>query len=149
MIAAVWGVSTVLLVIIQSAEIFSVWGVSLLLTERILFVFSITIPFDIRDMESDRLAGLKTIPLAFGIKRSMQLADLALLLFMLISVLHYIQSPQAYLLPALLLSAGITYFAFHYRKLHELKYYHYAILDGTMLVLGVLVIVSRLVLGLF
>lgn len=34
-----------------------------MLVERFFFVFAITIPFDIRDIEADKQAGLKTIPL--------------------------------------------------------------------------------------
>lgn len=49
-----------------------------LFLERLFFIFAITIPFDIRDLEIDRANGVKTVPAVLGIKRSKILAVLAL-----------------------------------------------------------------------
>ena len=54
------------------------------LISRFLFVFAITIPFDIRDLEYD--AGkLRTIPLFFGEKKSKFLAVFLILICVIIS----------------------------------------------------------------
>lgn len=37
---------------------------------RFLWIFSITIPFDIRDVSKDKILGLKTIPMLLGVKYS-------------------------------------------------------------------------------
>ena len=55
-----------------------------MLLERFLFVFAITIPFDIRDMEIDIKEGLKTIPVIMGKKKAMMIANILLVLFTMI-----------------------------------------------------------------
>lgn len=47
-----------------------------------LFVFAITIPFDIRDMKTDLKSGLQTLPLLLGIKGSIWVALLLLFAFL-------------------------------------------------------------------
>lgn len=42
----------------------------LVLTHRFLFVFAITIPFDIRDVYTDKQSDLKTLPSYYGVKSS-------------------------------------------------------------------------------
>jgi hypothetical protein len=63
LISFVWSASTVFLPIIQSSLTFNKAQVVILLAERFFFVFAITIPFDIRDIDADKQAGIKTIPL--------------------------------------------------------------------------------------
>jgi 4-hydroxybenzoate polyprenyltransferase len=113
-----------------------------MLAERMLFVFAITIPFDIRDMESDKQAHLKTIPNLMGEKKAIQSAVFALLLFAVIGLLHYLKTPLAYILPALLISAGTTYVFITHEKIKKQMYYYYGILDGTIFFQGLMVITS-------
>jgi len=142
LISAIWALSTILLPLIQAEKSFDMVNVVLMLAERMLFVFAITIPFDIRDMESDKDAHLKTIPNLIGEKRSIQLAVLALVLFGVLCLLHYIGTPLAYMLPALLLSAISTYVFLVNERIKGLTYYYYGVLDGTMFFQGLMVIVS-------
>ncbi|MBS1647655.1 MAG: UbiA family prenyltransferase [Bacteroidetes bacterium] len=142
LIAAVWALSTVMLPIIQSEKSFDTQEVMLLLTERMLFVFAITIPFDIRDMEGDIKSNLKTIPIILGEKKSIRLAALSLCLFFALSFFHYYNSPLAYILPALLLSASSTLLFLFHKKIKKRRYYYYSILDGTMFYQGLMVIAS-------
>jgi 4-hydroxybenzoate polyprenyltransferase len=111
-----------------------------MLAERMLFVFAITIPFDIRDMESDKQAHLKTIPNLMGEKKAIQSAVFALLLFAVIGLLHYLKTPLAYIL--LLISAGTTYVFITHEKIKKQMYYYYGILDGTIFFQGLMVITS-------
>ena len=55
---------------------------------RFLFVFLITIPFDIRDIKYDN-NNLKTIPLSLGIQKSKLLSIFTLLLICLISIVQF------------------------------------------------------------
>jgi 4-hydroxybenzoate polyprenyltransferase len=142
LISTVWALSTVLLPVIQSERSFDSINILLMLTERVLFVFAITIPFDIRDIESDKNAGLKTIPLLIGEKKAIQLATTSLILFILLCVAHYIKTPLLYTLPALIISAVTTLFFIVNEKLKKTVYYHYGILDGTMFFQGLMVIIS-------
>ena len=68
LISFVWAASTIFLPIIQSAAQFNKEHVLIMFIERFLFVFAITIPFDIRDMRVDAKENLKTIPILIGKK---------------------------------------------------------------------------------
>jgi 4-hydroxybenzoate polyprenyltransferase len=56
---------------------FSIW---LQFPERLLFLFAITIPFDIRDLDLDREMPVKTLPAYLGIRQSIRLALVVLVL---------------------------------------------------------------------
>jgi 4-hydroxybenzoate polyprenyltransferase len=45
-----------------------------LLAERIFFILAITIPFDVRDIESDNAEGLRTLPVYFGSKSALNIS---------------------------------------------------------------------------
>ncbi|PHN05246.1 hypothetical protein CRP01_17155 [Flavilitoribacter nigricans DSM 23189 = NBRC 102662] len=51
-----------------------------LFLERIFFIFAITLPFDIRDLEIDRANHVQTIPAVLGVRRSKILAIVALVI---------------------------------------------------------------------
>jgi len=142
LISAVWALSTILLPVIQAERHFDFLNILWMLIERMLFVFAITIPFDIRDMQSDEHAHLKTIPNLIGEKRAIRLAVFALLLFAILCVAHYVKTPLVYTLPALLLSAITTYVYITKEKIKKLTYYYYGVLDGTMFFQGLMVVAS-------
>jgi 4-hydroxybenzoate polyprenyltransferase len=142
LISSIWALSTVLLPVIQSNESFDTTNILLMLAERILFVFAITIPFDIRDIESDKNAGLKTIPLLIGERKATQLAMFSLVLFMLLCLIHYIKTPLVYTLLALIISAATTFVFLVNDKIKKTAYYYYGVLDGTMFFQGLMVVVS-------
>jgi len=64
-----------------------------------LFVFSITVPFDIRDIDYDT-QNIVTIPLFFGVRRSKKIAIFSLLICGIISFFLYIK--MALIMPHLL-----------------------------------------------
>ena len=86
-IALVWSNTTVLLLILENKIIIS-YNEVLHLVARFFFVFAITIPFDIKDLEYDN-KNIITIPLFFGIRRSKLIASFFLFLSILIAVYQY------------------------------------------------------------
>jgi 4-hydroxybenzoate polyprenyltransferase len=139
LISFVWSASTILLPIIQSGKIHNKENIIAMLVERFLFVFAITIPFDIRDMKTDAKQGLKTIPLLIGKQRALIVSNIVLLLFTIVCRLHYKHTSLTWLNDAFLLSAVSTFFFINNKKLQSKELYHYGILDGTMLLQGLLV----------
>lgn len=139
LISMVWAATTILLPIIQSGQTFSKWHIIAMLVERFIFVFAITIPFDIRDMKSDKNTGLQTIPLIIGEKRAMQVANIYILLFLILCFFHYNNTNLAFTLPAFFISALTTLLFLNSKKIKKTTHYHYFILDGTMLLQGALV----------
>ncbi len=140
LIAIVWSASTILLPIVQSGVTFGKVHIAIMLTERFFFLLAITIPFDIRDLEADRHSGLKTIPLLLNEKGAMYLSYLSLLLFILISAMHYLSHNDWDLMSAMGISTITTFIFLKSEKIRKLTFYHYGILDGTMLLQGLLVL---------
>tara|TARA_B100001250_G_scaffold71782_1_gene58110 strand:+ start:15009 stop:15839 length:831 start_codon:yes stop_codon:yes gene_type:complete len=89
-ISFVWAISTMLCLVIEN-DIIITKNIIFHLSSRFLFVFAITIPFDIRDLKHD-IGQLKTIPLFFGEKKSKWLANFGLLICGIIAVLQRLQN---------------------------------------------------------
>ena len=88
-ISLVWAVSTMLLLVFENNITISqniIWQ----LVSRFLFVFAITIPFDIRDIKYDS-QNVITIPLFFGLKKAKIIAFFALFICGIISFFQYLE----------------------------------------------------------
>ncbi len=96
LISFCWTVATAYLPFILHEGLKSGTEIYFLSLERFLFIFAITIPFDIRDINQDRQNGLITIPGAIGIKRAMILSAVTLILYILISDYNYGAGPLLY-----------------------------------------------------
>ncbi len=139
-IAAVWATSTVLLPVVQTPESIDHSQVVYLLLSRFFFVLAITIPFDIRDMEPDRSQQLKTIPILLGEKQSLRLSYLFLVIFGTISAIQYIPQKKWLFLGSMCVSGITTFLFLKLRYFRKFQFYHYGILDGTMLLQGLLIL---------
>ncbi|MEM9886537.1 MAG: UbiA family prenyltransferase [Bacteroidota bacterium] len=116
-----------------------------LLLERFCFIFAITLPFDIRDLEIDRHTKVKTIPALLGAKKSklLALASLGLLLLCCwMNVWEELYRVHHFLLFALhaFFTAIIIYFT--HKDRHD--YYFTGILDGTIIFQFLLLGLSKL-----
>jgi len=140
-ISIVWSVTSYLLPYVYSKPVISGEEILLMIFERILFVFAITVPFDIRDIESDKKTGLKTLPILIGEKRSLMLASLSLGLFSAITLLHYYLKDQLCFSLAFLISGISTIVFLNSVRIRSVRHYHYGILDGTMILQALLLII--------
>lgn len=84
-IAFVWGGVTVLLPLINNIELLQ-WDVALTLLQRFLFVFVLTLPFEIRDLKFD-MAKLNTVPQIFGVGKTKIIGVLILFVVLLMEFL--------------------------------------------------------------
>ncbi len=66
LLAMVWTCATVLLPVLQTENYPNSANIVLIFVERFTFIFAIAIPFDVRDMKGDRLAGIRTLPIALA-----------------------------------------------------------------------------------
>ncbi len=142
LISFVWSATTVLLPLIQSGINYDKENIMAILVERFLFVFAITIPFDIRDMEVDAKENLKTIPVIMGKKKAFIIANGLLFLFTILCWVHYKNTSLIWLNYAFLVSSATTFYYINNKKIQAKKFYHYGILDGTLLLQGALVLVA-------
>ncbi len=142
LIAFVWSFATILLPLAQSNCKLDTIDIIKMLAERFFFIFAIAIPFDIRDMKSDKQDGLKTIPMLFiNENKSLAISYLSIFIFFIISLFHYQTQNRWFIIWALCISALTTFVFIKNRKTRTLPYYHSGILDGTMLLQGMLVFV--------
>jgi 4-hydroxybenzoate polyprenyltransferase len=139
-ISLVWSATCILLPVVQAGLKPHPQLLLLLIAERFLFVFAITVPFDIRDMESDRKAGLKTLPLLAGEKWADRIANAAMFLFITLCSLHYGYLHQFHFEAAFLISGLSTLYFLNSKRIRKLPDYHYGVLDGTMALQGLLVL---------
>ncbi len=139
LIAFVWSAVTILLPVVHAEISFNRAYVLLLFAERFLFILAIAIPFDVRDMETDRKANLKTLPLLLNEDRSRRVSYFALLAFSVLVLFHYSWQSEWSIIVPLLTTAIITFFLLHSSRMREKPFYHHGYLDGTMLLQGLLV----------
>ena len=85
-IALVWTMSTMLLLVLENNMLIS-QNLILHLSARFLFVFAITIPFDIRDLKFDDKK-MKTIPIVFGEGKTKLIGVMALFFAELIAIVQ-------------------------------------------------------------
>ena len=127
MVAIVWAYVTVLLPALE----LGIWNSKVLwvFIERSLFVFAITLPFDIRDLKVDGHNEVQTIPSWIGITKTIQLAGVLLLLFLII--VFYIYSIPVFI--AMLISALSTLYFVYLSPKQTHDYFFTALMDGTMI----------------
>lgn len=135
LIALIWMASTVLLPLLQATNHWNALYVPIILLciERFLFIFAITLPFDIRDVKYDVEQDLQTIPISLGIEKTKQLAHgllvacmlLQFIIFFMIdgNVILLISTFLVYLLAILLVSNATT---------QQTDKYYTALIDGLL-----------------
>lgn len=81
----------------EGIELLFTPGPAKLLLERFMFVLAVTIPFEMRDMLSDRQAGLETVATEFGFQSSMRLALTCIGIWFLLLVLRLVNYDLAWI----------------------------------------------------
>jgi len=146
LISFVLGLTTVLLPVLANSDIAAVTKPEFLFVffRRVLFIFAITIPFDIRDMQYDREMGTRTLPVIFGVTTAKRIALTALAMFCGLALFQYIFMEGAGLVYflALILSASVT--AIIVIKSNEKRedVFYSVFVEGMMLLQCLLVIVA-------
>lgn len=113
--------------------------------EVFLFVFAITIPFDIRDLSVDGYNEVKTIPARFGVKASKRLSIGLLFLSFLSEILniycHELTNTTYWsTIMSYVIGYSITYLLILNVNKDKPDYYYTGFLDGTMILLPLIVI---------
>ena len=145
LIAIVWAFITVMLPIVERKG----WAISLpdilMCIERSVFIFAITIPFDIRDLKVDKHIQVKTIPSIIGIPKSKLLAGVLLIIAFLLAVSLYVLTIYDWaVLLALSLSYFSTYLLITYSDKTEEDYFFTGLMDGTMIIQFLLIFVFKM-----
>lgn len=117
------------------------WGYNYLFIDRLLFFFALAIPFDIRDIQHDKIHNLKTIPNTIGLYNSQYLALFALFIasgFMAMGMEALQINPTAKvgLLVVYLLFGAII---IQLKKLPGPRFYSWVI-DGVLFLYGMVIL---------
>ena len=104
--------------------------------QRFLFLLAITIPFDVRDLEADQRAGLRTLPTVLGAKRALRLANRLLLASAVMAVLPYGFMPMRdtlLLMVALLIGVAGAWLVVRLSHQQRSEYFFSLGVEGTMI----------------
>ena len=141
-IAINWTMITVILPLVQYGPTIRNEEIVVIILERFFFVLALCIPFDIRDIEVDQRAGLKTIPTSIGAKNSYRLAYLSLLISVLISQFHYLNWASINFAVSTLICGIVSVIAIYNAKQRLNNLYLYGVIDGLLLVQSILIIAA-------
>ena len=133
LIAIVWAYVTVILPIIEIRSVS--WSDVLIFVERAVFIFMITLPFDIRDLKVDQYNNVKTIPAVYGIPFTMKLVLASFIFLLILASANYLfvpDSPIYFAAFGLWLSLISTYIFIRISIDKTDDYYFTGLLDGTM-----------------
>lgn len=128
LIALVWAYVTVLLPLLELEIVLDSRSFGMLI-ERIFFIFMITLPFDLRDLEMDKHNKVRTIPTAIGVQNTLYLALFVFVVWLGIVFLVY---DNNFFLP-LMISGILTIFLVYKSPKQQYDYYFTGIIDGTMI----------------
>ncbi|WP_448701153.1 hypothetical protein ACFGVR_03475 [Mucilaginibacter sp. AW1-3] len=147
MITVVWVLSCVLLPIFEAQRLHladtSLHDTAILLSKRFLFIFALTIPFDIRDLFQDRNLGLKTIPVMVGEKKAYLFCQALLAVYV---ILLFTFKNNGFNLDffALTLSVILMGWLIFKSEWEKDEYYYFFYMDGVLILQYVLLVVFRL-----
>ena len=122
-ISFIWTISSMLLLIVENDMLLTA-NIYLHLLSRFLFVFAITIPFDIRDVKYDE-GKIRTIPIIFGKAKSKWIAVLALIfaqVIILVQLIHF-DMPIHFLIAMLCLFLLASLFIINSSENKSVAYY--------------------------
>jgi len=87
-VALGWTLITVVVPLLEYVHTISTEALLIIILRRFLFIYAITIPFEIRDMERERRFGNISLPMLYGVKRMKIVGLIIMLLFCLLSAVH-------------------------------------------------------------
>lgn len=146
LVAGVWTVVSVVLpqLEIDASQLFSAQLIFSCFT-RFVFIFSITLPFDIRDVEVDKKNNIKTFPVVLGVKRAIQLDVTLLVVFIALYVFNYFSGDRANELKSIAyILSGIVSILFVLQVPKQKSEYYISFwIEGLMLMQFILLFIFR------
>jgi hypothetical protein len=111
----------------------------LLMAQRFFFILPLCITFNVRDMEADKSAGIRTVPLAYGIQATKIICLLSLFLFT-----AFLRFPFGKIEIALLVSAIVTAIFILGTSKSRSEYFYSFWIDGMILLQAGLIVLQNL-----
>jgi len=136
-LSAVWTTATAILPILYWQKNITSYPFEILL--RLVFIFSLCVLFDIRDIQKDLENNIYTLPNKVGLQNSYRLIHFTLLLFVMLSIVQYLRYEGLGRLAGALFTAIITGLVANYLRKKPSDRAYAALADGVMLVYAVAV----------
>ena len=136
-LATVWTTATSILPMLYWQKSMLIYPFEVLL--RFVFIFTLCVVFDIRDMQADLRNNIRTLPHKMGIKNSYLLIDISLALFTGLSIVQYYRHPIAGRLAGAVITAIVTWLVVKYLEKHPSSRAYLLLADGVMLFYALLV----------
>jgi len=147
LITLVWTLSCVLLPIFEAQDSLHIVvpesNIWIIFSKRFLFIAALTVPFDIRDLFQDRIAGLKTIPVAFGEQRAYWFCQLLLAghIMLLLLLWNYRLTSDFFALAFVAILTGWLIFKSTWKRD---EYYYFFYLDGVLILQYIVLVLFKL-----
>jgi len=146
-LTTVWTIATALVpILISTASFFHPITTQQLVIHVLLrfsFMMSICIPFDIRDLAIDRAENTSTLPQLIGQHKTIAIAAAFILFYTLVLFVQFITHAIALsVFLALLTTSILTLLLIVKCNTHRSEYYFVAAIDGTMILQGILIMIS-------
>jgi UbiA prenyltransferase family len=141
-VAFVWTCVTALfpLLLISNFDLSSFrYDNAAILLQNFLFIFPLCVIYNVRDIEADQKAGVKTFPVVYGVRVTIAVCLISLVLF---SALIILSPPFKELKTGLLLSAVISAALLLFASEKRTDYYYSLWIDGMVLLQTGFVILS-------
>jgi 4-hydroxybenzoate polyprenyltransferase len=138
-LAGVWTIVTSILPILFYNKNISGYPFEILL--RFVFIFTLCIVFDIRDMQTDLEHNIYTLPHKIGLKNTYRLINIILILFAVLSVIQYLHYPVAARLAGALLTAVVTRIVISYLRKYPSVTGYLGLADGVMMLYALLILI--------
>ncbi len=137
-LTAVWTIVTGVLPILYHSRAIADYPFEIMI--RFVFMFTLCVAFDLRDMQTDMEAGIATLPNIIGIKGSYHVMSVSMILFIIMSIIQYIRYPSLHRLVAEMVVAIVTKLVIDYARIHPSDRAYLGLVDGMMLLYAILVL---------
>ena len=139
-LTSVWTIATAVLPMLYLNEPIEHYPFEILL--RFVFLFALCILFDIRDIETDSLRNIRTLPMRMGVQNAYRLVYFSLLAFVVLSTLQYFRFHDTGRLIAALTTSAATLMVTDYTRRHPGHKGFVAMTDGMMLLYAILIVLQ-------
>ena len=138
-LASVWTMATSVLPMLYWQKNIGNYPFEILV--RLVFIFTLCVIFDIRDMRADQINNINTLPHKVGIKNSYRLINVTLGLLVMLSIIQFIRYPFVERFTSAILTAIITWIVAFYLKKRPSERAYLLLADGVMLLYAMFILI--------
>ncbi len=139
-LAGVWTTATSVLPMLYWHKNIADFPLEILI--RLVFIFTLCVIFDIRDIRKDMSSNISTLPGRVGLRNSYLLINFTLLLFVGLSIFQYWRYPSLPRLAGALLTAVLTRVIVSYLRTKPSARAYLILADGAMIIYSLLVLLN-------